>query len=164
MKKTKSIHHQFAIASAQERDLGVSVVPFPSADKMRFVHHQLGVRVGKQTFACLPDGVSAVFQLWNTGCNSVALPSALKKAQWPGDYGPAAWVRSVDVDEIFALANQDLPDERLVWLPPFHYEPSMSVGDIAAVNQGNFADVMRCDTVGWVPLELISGNYRFVGN
>ena len=146
---------------ANEEDFDISIRPAYNKYGPRFRIYDDGflVRLAREHHALLPAGVSVVFQQWNAGGNSV-LPCE-RQPHWPQSYGPAIWVRSVDLEEIFRLTQVgplSAADSARVWrLPPWQDGPSLSVGDIVAINSGDgFVDFHRRESNGWTVLGVLN--------
>ena len=128
------------------------------SDFFRFTKDGFAVRMCGRKYACLPSQVAVVFQPWNSGIDSIACWE--ETYEWPDNFGPAIWVQSNDEDEIFRLTQID-PDcaekkHRVFRLAPWQHGPSMSVHDVIAMRSGNCIRWVRCESVGWSTIEVIT--------
>jgi len=142
-------------------DFGISIRPYHGKKEFRIIDNCFAVRIAPYRYAFLPAGISVVFQRWNSGASSVALPEL--EPVWPDSYGPAIWVRSVKVNEIFRLIQGNplraVDRARFVRLAPWEDGPSLSVGDIVAINSGDgVVDFMRCESNGWNLLGMLNSD------
>ena len=148
--------------AAQEKHLGITHRFSRHRGNKRFLLTRDGgfaVRTRHPHYTCLPAGISAVFQPWNLAGGSCVAVNLPEQFRWPNDYGISAWVKSIDLREIYRLTQctKQLTSEerdRVVKVPPWHHWSSTSEDKVVAKRVGNCIEVWSTGFAGWEKIDF----------